>query len=326
VKSPIVWFVLAALSAVAHAQPAGAQAEVLFRQGRELMAKGKYVEACAAFDASQKLEPSPSTVLNQAECRERRGQIATAWGLYLQVARSTRATGDEPSKQMHRTAADNAKRLESELSTLAIEVSDDANIGGLEVLRDGEIVDVGAWNKLLPIDGGTYRVTAHAPGNAEWTTTVTVATTRDAKSVQIPKLKARELPKPPVAAATPPPARSGDAAADAPPARPRRRASWLPYAIGGGALALGGGALALELSGESTYAKAKAELDPAKQTSLWRSANDARYAAEALAIGGVAAAGVAVWLYVRGRRGERSIAVAPTVSGGSVGIHVTGGF
>src|SRR5262249_6041948 len=69
----------------AHAQPAGAQAETLFRQGKDLMAKGKIAEACAAFDASQKLEPTISALLNLAACREKNGQLATAWGLFLEA-------------------------------------------------------------------------------------------------------------------------------------------------------------------------------------------------------------------------------------------------
>src|ERR1043166_8117115 len=96
--------VLLALSAgIAHAQPSGAQAETLFRQGKDLMAKGQTAEACAAFDASQKLEPR--------------------------------------------------------LATLTITVPPENRVGGLQIQRGGEVVDPGAWNKALPVDGGTYKIT-----------------------------------------------------------------------------------------------------------------------------------------------------------------------
>lgn len=49
----IITVVLVLSSSAALAQPAGAQAEVLFRQGRQLLAAGKLAEACSAFEESQ---------------------------------------------------------------------------------------------------------------------------------------------------------------------------------------------------------------------------------------------------------------------------------
>src|SRR5215813_3345462 len=85
----------------ALAQPAGAQAEVLFRQGRDLLAAGKVAEACSAFEESQKLEPAVTTLLNLAGCREKLGQLATAWGMFLQAVRETRAAPDDDKQQLH---------------------------------------------------------------------------------------------------------------------------------------------------------------------------------------------------------------------------------
>src|ERR1043165_7438851 len=82
--------VLLAVAAPAHAQ-SKAQAEVLFRRGVELMDAGKVDEACDAFEDSQKLDPVTSTLLNLAACREKRGQLATAWGLFLEAERETRS-------------------------------------------------------------------------------------------------------------------------------------------------------------------------------------------------------------------------------------------
>lgn len=320
-----------AVCATAHAQTQGAQAEALFRQGKALMTAGKYADACAAFDASQKLEPNVSTVLNQANCREKNGQLATAWGLYLEAERQTRGASDDAGKQMYSVATDHVGKLEPRLSTLAINVPDEVKVGGLEILRDNEPVDPGAWNKALPVDGGTYKITAHAPGNAVWSATVTIGAERDAKVIDIPKLKAAVInrlqtsvePKPaaPEAPISTPKESEPAAEEDTTTARP----TWLPYAVGGGGLALLATGLVVELAAESTYNDAKTNLDPNKQLSLWHSANNERYVAEALAIGGVAAAGVAVWLYVRDRRAEKA-AVAPMASGDRVGIQIVGGF
>jgi hypothetical protein len=172
--------------AQAHAQ-AAADAEILFRNGKRLLKQGKVAEACAAFDASQKLEPTISTVLNQANCREKNHQLATAWGLFLDAERDTRSATDDAGRQLHQIATDHADKLESRLSTLEIHVAADARVDGLEIRRDGVVIDAATWNQALPIDGGTYTIAARAPGGTAWTTKVTVAEERDAKTIEIPK-------------------------------------------------------------------------------------------------------------------------------------------
>src|SRR5215471_15410206 len=107
---------LVAFAGVARAQPSGAQAEALFREGKDLMAKGKVAEACAAFDASQKLEPEVTTLLNLAACREKNDQLATAWGLFLEAERQTRTSSDPPTQQLHQVATSHASKLEPRLS------------------------------------------------------------------------------------------------------------------------------------------------------------------------------------------------------------------
>ncbi len=311
-----------ALSAAAHAQSSGAQAETLFRQGKDLMAKGQIAEACAAFDASQKLDPTISTLLNQAACREKNAQLATAWGLFLEAERQTRNATDSATQQLHQVAATKAAKLEPRLSTLTITVPPENRVAGLEVLRSGDPVDPGAWNRALPVDGGTYRITARAPGNAEWSSTITVGNEHDVKTIEIPKLKAAALEQLPVAM---------DAQADASATTQRSHSKLVPLALGGAAVALAGGALGFELWARSTYNSAKVEVDNDKQTSLWHSANTKRYVAESLGVASLAAAGVAVWLYVRpgaeapdGRTAR--VELAPMVAREAAGLVVVGGF
>src|SRR5215468_7183179 len=81
-----------ALPSLAAAQPASAQG--LFDEGRRLLAAGKLAEACAAFDASEQLEPRVTTELNAAACREQSGELATAWAVYQEAERKARASGD----------------------------------------------------------------------------------------------------------------------------------------------------------------------------------------------------------------------------------------
>ncbi|HTR52762.1 MAG TPA: tetratricopeptide repeat protein [Kofleriaceae bacterium] len=317
IRSVVVLVVLARVT-VALAQPAGAQAEVLFRQGRELLAAGKVAEACAAFEQSQKLEPAVTTLLNLAGCRERNGQLATAWGLFLDVERQTRS-GDAAMQKMHEVAHTHAKKLEPRVSKLTISVAAESQIEGLEIARGEDAVAAAMWNRALPIDGGTYTITAHAPSMTSWSTQVTVGKEGDTKTVDVPKLAtlapAPVETKPAVAAPeparpTPQPAAATASVEIAPPVRHR----WLaPVAVGLGSLALGGVAVGLDLSSSSIYDQAKAEMtDQNRRSSLYSSANTRYQLAQGFGIAGVTCAVAAVWLYLRG--GHRSDAASARTS------------
>lgn len=341
----IAYCLLAAVTPLVRAQPAGAQAEVLFREGRDLMAAGKTAEACASFEQSQKLDPVVTTLLNLAACREKLGQLATAWGLFLEVERQTRSANDRASEQLHKVARDRAAKLEPRVPKLTISVPDRSKLDGLEILRNNENVSSVMWNRALPVDGGTYTITARAPGTNEWSTRVTLTLEADIKTIDIPDLRnlMRDLDKPPEAPTaietasgqrqtTQPAAPSAGGelpeSLDVPMAT-GRRGLVLPVALGAGAAVVLGSALGFSLWGDSTYDEAKAEMtDQARRDSLYDSANRKRFAAQGLAVAGVGCAGVAVWLYLR----QRSASTEPTsaarlifVPTGS-GIGVVGRF
>src|SRR5688500_5414952 len=80
------------------ARPALAQsveAEALFREGKALLQQGKLAEACAKFDASDRLEPSVGTELNAADCHEKNGKVATAWAGFLKAAANAAKAGND---------------------------------------------------------------------------------------------------------------------------------------------------------------------------------------------------------------------------------------
>jgi len=311
---------LAAMTTSASAQSTHEQAEALFRQGKELMGRQQFAEACAAFESSQKLEPSISTLLNHANCREKNVQLATAWQLFAEAERQTHGQLDTTSKQLNAVAAARISNLEPRLSKLSINVAPENRLEGLEVLRNASRVDPDMWNLALPIDGGTYNITARAPGYAEWSTTVNVKPEGDVQGIAIPRLE----PAPVVVAnqAAPAPER----------AAPRRLV--VPIAMGGAALVLGGAALAFSRWGDSIYADARREPDNATQEALWDSANKRRYAAIGFAAGAVGCASAAIYLYVRGGReaaqpvARREVRFEPTASAsaGAVGIGLRGSW
>ncbi len=325
---------LVASSATSDAQPAGAQAEVLFREGRKLMAAGKLAEACAMFEQSQKLEAATTTLLNLAGCREQNGQLATAWGLFLDAERQTRAAGDAATQKLHDIALARAQRLEPRVSKLTISVLENRKLDGLEIVRGTDRVDAVMWNRAMPIDGGTYTITARAPGAAAWSAHVTVAPEGDTKTVDVPDLRglARDLgatkPDPPPAVAVTATVEPLTKQDETPASPAGHRSKLVPLALGAGGVALLGGALGFSLWGNSTYDKAKAELtDQARRDSLYSSANTKRYAAEGLAVAGVGCVGIAVWLYLSGRSQDASgTVVAPMAGADRVGVAITGSY
>ncbi|HEY0988028.1 MAG TPA: hypothetical protein VGD80_13280, partial [Kofleriaceae bacterium] len=160
-----------------------------FQRGKDLLAAGRIAEACSAFDEVQRLDPTPATLLNQANCRERNGELATAHRLFLEAARQTRAATGRASRSMYTTATERAARLAQRVSTLRIAVATGRTgpIDGLEVLRDGEILDPASWGQAVAVDGGTHTVSARAPGRSPWTATVTVAVERDTRAIEVPE-------------------------------------------------------------------------------------------------------------------------------------------
>jgi hypothetical protein len=243
--------------------------------------------------------------LNLAACREKLGQIATAWGLFLDAMRQTRSVSDAATQQLHEVAKARAQKLEPRVSKLMINVPQQSRFDGLEIARGTERVNAGLWNRALPIDGGTYTVTARAPGASQWSTHVTVAAERDTKTVEIPDL--RNLPHDLDQPTAPPPVVA--TAIDRVPAP----TNVVPLIVGAGSLVLLGSGLSFELWAESNYDAAKSEMmSLPRRHSLEDSANTKRYLAEAFAVSGLVAGGAALWLYLRDRNHERGLGAAAT--------------
>ncbi|HEU0034644.1 MAG TPA: hypothetical protein VFQ53_28665 [Kofleriaceae bacterium] len=295
---------------LAAGQPASAQAEALFRQARELLEAGKYEEACSAFDASEKLDPAISTLVNQANCRELNQQFATAWGLFVQAQQKTVTATDPRVVQLHALAVERAAQLEPKLSKLTITVTADHRVSGMEILVGADTIDAGMWGRALPVDRGTYTISVRAPGYESWTTTVTIAAERDAKTVDVPAL-----------------ARGPEIA------RGSKRSRTVPLIIGASAVALLGGSLGFELAGRSKLRDANRATTEALHDDLYRAANHRHYMAQALAGTGIAAAGVAAWMFWRGGSTESSaiarvhgFEVEPVLTTTSSGLQLTNHF
>jgi hypothetical protein len=179
---------LAVSSGAFVAAPAAAQstndrvaAEGLFSEGRQLMEAGNYEAACQRFDASRKLEPALGATLNLAACYEKLGRTASAWLEFKSAAAEARRVGDA---ERHAAALAHAAVLEPKLSRLSIRLADPA----ISVWRNGELLSAAVLTSAIPVDPGSHRIEARAPGKQPWTKTVQVGADGTSAEVHIPRL------------------------------------------------------------------------------------------------------------------------------------------
>jgi hypothetical protein len=230
-----------------------AAARVLFNEGRRLVDSGHYVEGCAKFEESLKLDPGVGTSFNLADCQERIGRTASAWARFLNVAAATRLEGQQ---ERERVARARASALEPRLSRLTIDVG--AKTTGLVIERDGLPVDAAAWGVPLPVDPGTHVVVARAPGAKEWSQTTSIPEGPSNVLLVVPPLES--LPSSLEPATTLARANEAPSVAVQPlPALEPRRA-WSPPVVVLGTLGVvvlsTSGVFALALSSENEQAKA----------------------------------------------------------------------
>ncbi|APR81750.1 Hypothetical protein A7982_07099 [Minicystis rosea] len=246
----------------AHAQSADdkAAAEALFDEGKRLFLAKQFAEACPKLESSQRLDPGIGTLLYLADCYEGMGRVASAWATYREAAGAAKAAGQADRE---RVARGRATLLEPKLYRLTLTVTAPTT-PGLEVKRNDAIVKKEVWGAGVPVDPGTYQISAAAPGKKPWSSKVEIPGGAGAQTFTIPALEdAPEAPpvKPPepVKQAEPPPP------PPPPPSGlgPQRVAGIAVGAAGVAALAVGGvfGGLAI---GKNSKAK---ELCPEVQCS-----------------------------------------------------------
>ena len=162
--------VVAPQAAFAQAQAGGggdaAAARILFYDARQLMERGRFNEACPKLEESLRLDAGMGTRFNLADCNEHIGKLATAWAGFLEVAAESRATNQAERATLARKRA---ALLEPRLPKLVVEVT--ASGPALQVQRDGVLIGTAVFGTAIPVDAGTHRVVATAPGK-QWETVV----------------------------------------------------------------------------------------------------------------------------------------------------------
>jgi hypothetical protein len=134
------------------------------------MADGKYGDACPKLEESQRLDPAPGTQFNLGDCYEHLGRNASAWALFLNVAAAAKSAG---LSDREKTARERALAAEAKLVKLSVQAPNAPS--GMEITRDGVVVGRPQWGVPVPVDPGTHRIVASAPGKKPWERTVDIS-------------------------------------------------------------------------------------------------------------------------------------------------------
>lgn len=218
----------------AHGAPTAtekAAAEALFEEGTTLMNEQKFPAACAKFEASSAIESGLGVKLWLADCYDRVGRTASAWGLFTEAAALAHQSGQTDREH---AANERAADLEARLSKLAIKPPPGGLPGSVAVTLNGVEIPVASLGTPLPVDPGAEHVVFRAPGFRVITLERDVPPGPSSFVLDVPPFE----PEPRAAA---PAADARAAAPAASHAKPGATQRTLAYAVGGlGVLSLAG--------------------------------------------------------------------------------------
>jgi hypothetical protein len=319
-------------------EAARAQADAEFNEGKKLLDSGQTAAACARFARSQDLDPKLGRLLNLAFCHEQEGKTASAWNEY-NAAAALAAQKSQPDRvdfaREHATAV--AKRL----SFIHLDVP--AGVWTVQV--DGSGVTRDRWAMPLPLDPGTHRVVASAPGKRPESLSVNVpadpgvlevglAPLQDSAPRQAAPAGAPAASAPqntpanaPVGAPEPEPVSSGNGSSGG-----EGHASHLPAFLVGGvgvaglAVGVGAGVVAMSKKSDADAQCPAKQCNPAGHELI----SDARTAATISTVGfgvGVAGAAVATWLFLRESSSDsKSAHLTPVLGPRTAGLGLEGAW
>ncbi len=306
---------IASASARAEGTSAQAKAEALFTEGRRLLAASRFAEACPKFAESQRLDPAIGTQLNLGDCYEKTGRTASAWSVFRDAAAEAQRVSDARRGPV---ASERATALALRLVKLTILVPAASRTPGLEVKRDGVLLDRASWSAPTPMDPGWHAIEASAPGKRRWTLPVTIDAAHPLTEITVPPLEDLAAPVSPVDTST--------------TGRSQRLAGAI--VAGTGVAALSAGAiftgLAVAKNHDST-AHCRGNLCDQRGVELRDAALGHATASTVSVIAGLAAiaGGVALWWTaetIPKKPLSTGIEAAPAISSEQIGVTVRGAF
>jgi hypothetical protein len=144
--------------------PPQARADALFSEGRDLLEKGRFPEACAKLAHSEELSPAVGTLLNLAYCYEQVGKLRSAMDAYVEAETLAIAAGEAKRAAF---ARERYGAVEPRAAKLVVRLMP-PEAPGLEIRRNGVTVPKTDLGQPIPIDPQDYVVSATAPGRVPW--------------------------------------------------------------------------------------------------------------------------------------------------------------
>lgn len=295
----------------ALAQPASSQsqADALFAEGRDLLERGRFPEACPKLARSEALSPAVGTLLNLAYCYEQLGKLRSAMDAYGEAETLALAAGEAKRATF---ARERLTAVEPRVAKLVLRVVP-PEAPGLEIKRNGTTLAKTDFDHPIAVDPQDYVVTATAPGHAPWKGAIIVRGEGAVVTLLVPPLEH---------AAT-----TAVVAPQASPFTTRRLAALGLAAVG--ALSIGAG-VGVGLSAKSRYDDASSHCDPTgcdeTGVQIQRGAVVQGNVATALFGFGLLSAAAGVYLWIVGAPEERPPARVVQVGVSPFGAAAGGRF
>jgi hypothetical protein len=294
------------------AQPTSSAARDLAHEGYELKLQKRWDAALEKLAASLRLESSPKTLMNLAECEAELGKFVEAQR-HLVEARD--ATKNDP--ELSSIAADRLMAVEKRLPHLTLHLASDAP-ADTEVVLDGVVVPRAALDSRLPANPGAHAIVASASGRSaqRWDVTMHEAET---KGIEV------SPGTPSNAAAPPPPAYLPDTQATVSSTPGPWRTIGI-IGVGAGVIGLGVGSVLAVLATSSKCPDNRCATAEAKADHV-SGVQKADIATVAFIAGGaLVAIGATFWLLAPARRAQDRTNVSANVRVGPGTVSLVGAW
>lgn len=195
-----LWAMLTVASAArAEHHTDAAAAQTLFEHGRSAALRGELIQACAAFEESQRLDPGAGTLMNWAMCEVRLNKLASAWQHFNEAAQLL-GPGDD------RVSFVRAQRrlLEPRLPRLTLRLAV-TTPPGARISRDGIELNEVSIGLATPINPGRVELLVTCPGRQPRRTLVELHEGEQLSLTLEPGAELAAKPSAPAVPAHPPP-------------------------------------------------------------------------------------------------------------------------
>jgi tetratricopeptide (TPR) repeat protein len=152
------------LPATANAADDAPKADQLFAEGRELLEKGRFAEACEKLRQSGELAPATGTLINLGYCYEQIQRFRSAMDAYAEAETIAKQAKDDKREKF---ARERFAAVEPKALKLVLRVADPPSTG-IEVKRNNVVVPPSQWGVPIAVDPEDWVVTATAPRRATW--------------------------------------------------------------------------------------------------------------------------------------------------------------